>query len=698
MKHRILLGIAGGLMALLAFREANDLSLDWPEYNGNATRSHYSEASQISAENVGQLKVAWTYASGGADTVFHRTQMQCNPIVIDGILYGVSANTQAFALDATTGKELWKTNVTETEGTTSRGVSYWTEGNEKTIFFGAGKWLYAVDAVTGKLRSSFGEKGRINLKTGIERPTADDYVVSNTPNAIFEDKIIVGTRVSESESALLGDIRAYDVRTGKRIWTFRTIPEAGEMGAATWPQKARQNIGGANSWAGMALDRQRGILYAPTGSAAFDFYGGNRKGDNLFANCLLALDVRTGKRLWHYQLVRHDIWDRDVPAPPNLVTVVQNEKKIDAVAQITKQGYIFVFDRVSGKPLFPIENRTFTFDAVAGEFPSKTQPIPLKPTYFARQSFTEKDLNSFVADRDSLVALIREARTGSAYIPIGKDMTIFFPGTDGGGQWGGAATDPQGVMYIPSKEIPVYTSLVSRKQESNAKTTTGKQLYRQYCSACHGEDRRGNHDGSYPSLLTVSKRLSEDAVKNLITKGRAMMPSFVHLSAAENKAIVDFLFQKQQDIQVASSQKGVIPYQHTGYNRWYDRNGYPISAPPWGTLTATDLNTGERLWQVPLGEYPELTAKGIAPTGTDNYGGPLVTGSGLLFIAATRDERLRAFDKKTGKILWQTQLPAAGYASPSTYVANGKQYVVIACGGGKLKTKSGDKYVAFALP
>ncbi|AYQ31862.1 pyrroloquinoline quinone-dependent dehydrogenase [Runella sp. SP2] len=698
MKHRILLSIAGGLMALLAFREANDLGLDWPEYNGNAARSHYSEASQISAENVSQLKVAWTYASGGADTVFHRTQMQCNPIVIDGILYGVSANTQAFALDATTGKELWKTNVSETEGTTSRGVSYWSEGTEKTIFFGAGKWLYAVDAVSGKLRSSFGEKGRINLKTGIERPTADDYVVSNTPNAIFEDKIIVGTRVSESESALLGDIRAYDVRTGKRIWTFRTIPEAGEMGAASWPAKARQNIGGANAWAGMALDRQRGILYAPTGSAAFDFYGGNRKGDNLFANCLLALDVRTGKRLWHYQLVRHDIWDRDVPAPPNLVTVVQNGKKIDAVAQITKQGYIFVFDRVSGKPLFPIENRAFTFDAVAGEFPSKTQPIPLKPTYFARQSFTEKDLNSFVADRDSLVALIRKARTGSAYIPIGKDMTIFFPGTDGGGQWGGAATDPQGVMYVPSKEIPVYTSLVSRKQESNAKTTTGKQLYRQYCSACHGEDRRGNHDGSYPSLLTVSKRLSEDAVKNLITKGRAMMPSFVHLSAAENKAIVDFLFQKQQDIQVASSQKGVIPYQHTGYNRWYDRNGYPISAPPWGTLTATDLNTGERLWQVPLGEYPELTAKGIAPTGTDNYGGPLVTGSGLLFIAATRDERLRAFDKKTGKILWQTQLPAAGYASPSTYVVNGKQYVVIACGGGKLKTKSGDKYVAFALP
>lgn len=698
MNHRLLVGLIGVVLLLWAFRMAFESSLDWPEYNGNAARSHFSEASQISTKNVSQLKVAWTYASGGADTVFHRTQIQCNPIVIDGVLYGVSANTQAFAIDAATGKEFWKTNVSETEGTTSRGVSYWSEGTEKTIFFGAGKWLYAVDAVTGQLRQSFGEKGRINLKMGIERPNADDYVVSNTPNVIFEDKIIVGTRVSESESALLGDIRAYDVRTGKRIWTFRTIPEASEMGATTWPANARQNIGGANSWAGMALDRQRGILYAPTGSAAFDFYGGNRKGDNLFANSLLALDARSGKRLWHYQLVRHDIWDRDVPAPPNLVTVVQNGRKIDAVAQITKQGYIFVFDRVSGKPLFPIENRAFTFDAIAGEFPSKTQPIPLKPTYFARQGFTEKNLNSFVADRDSLVALIQKARTGSAYIPIGKDMTIFFPGTDGGGQWGGAATDPQGVMYIPSKEIPVYTSLVSRKQESSARTTTGRQLYRQYCSTCHGEDRRGNHDGSYPSLLTVSKRLSEEAVKTLIIKGRAMMPSFVHLSVAENKAIVDFLFQKQQDVQVVSSQKGSIPYQHTGYNRWYDRNGYPISAPPWGTLTATDLNTGERLWQVPLGEYPELTAKGIAPTGTDNYGGPLVTGSGLLFIAATRDERLRAFDKKTGKILWQTQLPAAGYASPSTYMINGKQYVVIACGGGKLKTKSGDKYVAFALP
>ncbi|MEZ4905224.1 MAG: PQQ-binding-like beta-propeller repeat protein [Spirosomataceae bacterium] len=399
---------------------------NWPEYNGDAARSHFSALTQINAQNINQLKMAWTYVSGGADTVFNRTQIQCNPIVIDGILYGVSANTQVFALNAATGKELWKSNLTDTEGTTSRGVTYWSEGMQKTIFLGAGKWLYAFDAHTGQPRVSFGEKGRIDLKEGIERPNADDYVTANTPNTIYKNLIIVGVRVAESETALLGDIRAYDVRTGKKVWTFRTIPQKGEFGTNTWPTNARQKIGGANVWAGMAIDRERGIVYAPTGSAAFDFYGGNRKGDNLFANCLLALDANTGKRLWHFQLVHHDIWDRDLAAPPNLVTVTHQGKRIEAVAQITKQGYIFVFDRVTGKPLFPIEERKFPTNGVVGEYPAATQPIPLKPTYFTRQSFTETDINSFAADRDSLVTLVRQARTGSAYIPLGKETTIFF--------------------------------------------------------------------------------------------------------------------------------------------------------------------------------------------------------------------------------------------------------------------------------
>lgn len=671
---------------------------DWPEYNGDAARSHYSTLTQINAQNVGQLKVAWTYASGGADTLTNRTQIQCNPIIIGGVLYGVSANTQAFAIDAATGKELWKTAIADTEGTTSRGVTYWSDVNQQTIFFGAGHSLYAFDAKTGKPVLTFGENGKIDLKEGLERPNADEYITANTPNTIYKNLIIVGVRVSESETALLGDIRAYDVRTGKKVWTFRTIPEKGEFGAATWPDSARQNSGGANVWAGMALDRERGILYAPTGSAAFDFYGGNRKGDNLFANCLLALDANTGKRLWHFQFVHHDIWDRDLAAPPNLVTVTHQGKRIEAVAQVTKQGYIFVFDRLTGKPLFPIEERKFPTDGVLGEYPAVTQPIPLKPTYFTRQSFTEKDLNSFAADRDSLVKIIRKARTGSAYIPLGKETTIFFPGTDGGGHWGGAATDPNGILYNSAKEIPVYTSLVPKEQEVSGAYITGAKLYKQNCSACHGADLRGNHDGSYPSLININQRLSPELVENLLKKGRNMMPSFAHLSANERTALIDFLLLKKMDKEVVSTKNSQLPYQHTGYNRWYDRNGYPISEPPWGTLTATDLNTGERLWQVPLGEYPELTAKGIPITGTDNYGGLLLTASNLLIIAATRDDRLRVFDKKTGKQLWQTQLPAGGYATPSTYWVAGKQYIVIACGGGKFKAKSSDKYVAFALP
>lgn len=688
------------LLLLVILGSANPIDdTDWPEYNGDGARSHYSPLSQITAGNVATLQRAWVYASGGADTTYQRTQMQCNPLIINGILYGVSAATQAFAVEAATGKQRWKTQLTETEGTTSRGVAYWSDGQQRTVFFGAGQWLYALDAQTGRQIEGFGDKGRINLQIGIQRPHADEYVVVNTPVTVYQNLIIVGARLSESESALLGDVRAYDARTGQLIWTFCTIPAPGTYGANTWPANARQNIGGANAWAGMAIDRVRGTVYVPTGSAAFDFYGGNRKGDNLFANCLLALDATTGKRLWHRQLVRHDVWDRDLPAPPNLLTIHKNGKAIEAVAQITKQGYIFVFDRVTGQPIYPMNEVSVPTDGVAGEWLSPKQYMPTQPTPFARQSFTEKDLNPFVADRDSIVALLRNARTGQAYLPITNQMTIFFPGTDGGGQWGGAATDPDGVLYVPSKEIPVYTSLIPKQNEAEGKKmTTGASLYRRYCAACHGKDLRGNHDGSYPSLIALEKRITTNATTALLKKGRGMMPSFAYLSAEEQQAITDYLFHQNADKQVVSSIQSVIPYQHTGYNRWYDRNGYPVSTPPWGTLTATDLNTGQRLWQVPLGEYPELTAKGIPLTGTDNYGGALVTGSGLIFIAATRDERLRVFDKKTGKLLWQTQLPAAGYASPSTYTVNGKQYVVIACGGGKLKTRSGDQYVAFALP
>jgi quinoprotein glucose dehydrogenase len=671
---------------------------NWMEYNGDGAKSHYSPLRQINKRNVRQLQVAWVYSSGGADTLRNRTQMQCNPIVIDGVLFGVSANTQAFALHAATGKEIWKTNLRDNGGTTSRGLTYWAQGPDKRIFLGAGKWLYAFDARTGQAITGFGEKGRIDLQQGVIRPGADDYISANTPNIIYQDLIIVGARVAESETALLGDIRAYEVRSGKLVWTFRTIPAEGEYGYDTWtPGQPRQRLGGANAWAGMAIDRQRGIVYAPTGSPAYDFYGGNRKGDNLFGNCLIALDAATGKRLWHFQFVHHDIWDRDPPGPPNLLTVKHAGRKIDAVAQTTKQGHVFVFDRVSGKPLFPVSEQAFPTDGMPGEHPSPTQPVPVIPAPFTRQSFTEKDISPFVADRPAIAARLRQARTGSPYIPLREAMTIFFPGTDGGAQWGGSAADPQGVLYVPAKENPVFSSLVKREALKAGTAMTGAQLFTQHCSACHGADRRGSHDGYYPALLGIGARMKEESVHQVVEKGRGMMPSFSHLPEKERQAIIDFLFNKQAIRQVAGTRQAQVPYQHTGYNRWYDSDGYPVSAPPWGTLTAIDLNTGQHRWQVPLGEYKELSARGIPPTGTDNYGGPLVTGSGLIFIAATKDEQFRAFDKKTGKMLWQVQLPAAGYASPSTYAVGGKQYLVIACGGGKLNTRSGDKYVAFAL-
>lgn len=690
------------LVSMLLISSAeNSANIDWPNYNGGDDCNHFSKLTQINPANVTQLKLAWEYASGGADTVKNTTQIQCNPLIIKGVMYGVSAGSQAFALDAATGRELWKTNLKDnTFSMTSRGVTYWTDGKEARIFFAYGTFLYALNAKTGQTISSFGTKGKINLIDGIKRPGADEYVISNTPAVVFKNTLIVGTRVSESATALLGDIRAFDARTGRKIWTFHTIPRPNELGYTTWEKQNYQNLGGANNWMGMAIDQKRGIVYAPTGSAAFDFYGGNRKGDNLFANCLLALNAATGKRIWHFQTVHHDIWDRDIPAPPNLFTITQNGRKIDAVSVLSKQGFTFVFDRVTGKPLFPIEERKFPSSTINGEQSSPTQPIPLLPEPFTRQSFTEKDVNDFASNREEIIEQVKKATTGEPFTPLGHNRTVFFPGTDGGAQWGGAAVDENSIMYVPAKENPVYSSLIEAPKSQETKLlSSGKQLYQTYCRSCHGANREGNEDGTYPSLQKVEVKYNEATTLQLLAKGRGMMPAFTQLKEAESKAIVSFLFGKNTNIEISDkSNLSKADYMHTGYNRWYDSKGYPISTPPWGTLTAIDMNTGKRRWQIPLGEYSELTAKGIPITGTDNYGSAAVTAGDILFIAATKDQQFRAIDRQTGKTLWQVALPAAGYASPSVYAVNGKQYVVIACGGGKLKTKSGDKYLAFALP
>ncbi|WP_236971241.1 outer membrane protein assembly factor BamB family protein [Membranihabitans marinus] len=672
-------------------------NVDWSEYNGSGHRNHYSNLDLIHRENVEDLTLAWVYDGGGQDSLRHRSQIQCNPIIINGILYGMTADNQVFALRAGSGEELWKTEIEFEKIGNSRGLTMYGVYPEQRLFFGGGRYLYALNPQTGQLFDDFGKGGRIDLSEGIARPGSDNNVSMSTPATLYEDLLIVGCRLSESIHAMLGDVRAYDVWTGELKWTFETIPSPDQPGSETWAaDNPREVAGGANCWMGSAIDRDLGIVYVPTGSAAYDFYGGNRAGDNLYANCLLALDARTGEKIWHYQLVRHDIWDRDPPAPPNLFTINYQGREYDVVSIVTKQGHVFVFDRRSGQPIFPIVDSSFVTEAMPGEYVSPRQPIPLLPEPFTRQSFDTADVNHFMTNRDSIIDIIMQSNTGSPYIPITEKRTIFFPGTDGGAQWGGAAVDEDGIMYVPAKEIPVYTSLVPKWSE-NEEVKDGAALYRLHCSACHGENMEGNHDGSYPSLQRLEEKLDKPSIRQILDQGKARMPAFSFLSGGEKDALVEFLHGNITQVEAVTETAAELPYQHTGYNRWYE-DGFPISKPPWGSLTAIDINSGKRKWQVPLGTYPELMAGGLGETGTDNYGGPLVTQGNLVFIAASRDEKIRAFDKFTGEKLWEHDLPAAGYASPATYSVNGKQYVVIACGGGKLNTKSGGKYAAFTIP
>jgi quinoprotein glucose dehydrogenase len=693
-------GLALVLAGATTLSDRDDSDREWSEYLGGPGRNHYSPLTQINRDNVKNLKVAWTYSMPDSG------QTQVNPIVVDGVLYGVTSTVQAFALDAATGKQIWLFGDKSKNGSnTSRGLTYWEDSDDKRILHAMGSYLYALDARTGKVIESFGENGRVDLHTGLPEVAMKKYMVSNTPGTIFEDLIIMPVRLSEDSDAAPGDLRAFNVRTGKLAWTFHTIPYPGEYGYETFPPDAYKNTftGAANNWAGTAIDRKRGILYVPTGSAGYDFYGGKRRGANLFANCLLALDARTGKRLWHFQTMHHDMWDRDLPAPPNLITVTKNGKKIDAVAQVSKQGYVFVFDRVSGKPLFPIRDVPAPQNALPGEFPWPTQPVPSKPAPYARQAYTltEKDISRHAPDHDSLVIKFRNYKK-TLFAAPSKEGTVILPGFDGGAEWGGAAADPsEGILYVNSNEMPwILTMKDTPKASEMSNLSPGEKVYTTYCVTCHGPQRKGNAKSGYPSLVDIGTRRDRPYVNQLLTSGKGMMPGFTMLSPEEKQALVAFLFgdEKVEAVSaVPESHKTYLPYQSTGYNKFLDANGLPAISPPWGTLNAIDLNTGEYLWKIPFGEVESLKAKGIPTTGTENYGGPVVTASGLLFIAATKDGKFRAFDKKTGKLLWETMLPAAGFATPSTYEVNGKQYVVIACGGTKLGTKKGNQYVAFAL-
>ena len=693
--------IVGAAVALAAsaapLLERSDSDRDWPAYGGRIEQTRHSSLQQINRNNVSQLEVAWTYDTG------EKGGLQTQPIVVDGVFYALTPSHKAFALRAATGEVLWTFDSKIKVQGANRGVMYWSEGNERRIFAAVDDYVYALDARTGVVVTTFGDGGRIDLRRDLGRDPARQSVRLTTPGVIYKDLMIIGGRVSEGLPASPGSIRAYDVRTGQLRWIFHTIPHPGELGYETWPKDAWTYSGGANSWPGMALDAPRGVVYVPTGSAAADFYGANRTGDNLFANSLIALDAATGKRIWHFQVVRHDTLDRDLPSPPTLATLTHNGKSVDAVVQTTKQGVVFVFDRSDGRPLFPIEYRRAVASDVPGEVSASTQPMPVKPKPFARQRLTRDMLSRRTPEtHDWALKEFTKFRSGGPFMPLAVGTaTVVFPGFDGGAEWGGSAFDPSTrVLYVNSNDIP-WTGALAPNDSSRG----GKALYLRDCAACH----RDNGEGAPPQIPTlagIGTRRTRPELTTVIQKGAGRMPGFPNLQRDAIARIVEFLVTgndappppRAADAPVHDDV--VLPYRFTGYDRFFDPEGYPAVAPPWGTLNAINLDTGDYVWTIPLGEHPALAAKGQANTGSENYGGPVVTDGGLVFIGATiHDRKFRAFDKSTGKLLWSTTLPFSGNATPATYEVDGRQFIAIAAGGGKSPTGgSGGVYVAFALP
>jgi quinoprotein glucose dehydrogenase len=668
---------------------------EWPVYGGSAANTHYSTLSQINVGNVSKLQEVWrfdTKEGGGLETT---------PVIVDGVLYGFSPLLKVFALDAATGKLAWEFvppgRLTPRK---VRGLTYWADGGDKRILANVSPYVYAIDAATGKAIPAFGENGRIDLRENLRGDPKLQSVGVTSAGVIYQDLLIVGGSIEPSSS----DIRAYDVHSGKLRWTFHVVPHPGEFGYDTWPKDAWTRVAAAGNWAGMAVDTARGIVYVPTASAHNDEYGADRVGDDLFADSLIALNAKTGERIWHFQGVHHDIWDRDFPAPPNLVTVIRDGKEVPAIAQTSKQGYLFLFNRVDGTPLFPIENRPALPSDVPGEVAAKEQPFPIKPAPFSRQRITEDMLTNRTPEAHAwAVKRFAEIRSDGQFVPmsVGKD-TLMWPGFDGGGEWGGTAFDPQThILYVNANDVGLTESLVKHDPNSSV----GSTVYMSHCSGCHGANRAGSPP-EIPSLIGVQTRLTALQMTNTIQVGRGRMPAFPELAndGVEYKALMSFLATGEDKTRDSAQSPGTgaeaPKYDFTGYKKFLDPDGYPAVVPPWGTLNAINLNTGEYVWKIPFGEYPELVAKGLKNTGSESYGGPVVTAGGLIFIGATvADKKFRAYDKATGKLLWETTLPLGATATPATYEVNGRQYVVIAAGGMRDPvTPSGGIYVAFALP
>ncbi|HKJ88247.1 MAG TPA: PQQ-binding-like beta-propeller repeat protein [Gammaproteobacteria bacterium] len=678
----------------------------WRTYNGDPGGTRYSRLDRITRGNVRHLQMAWEFHTGDRRKQPPST-IECTPVVVDSTMYLTSPGLKVFALNARTGRVRWEFDPFRGRSPrgVNRGVTYWAAGPDRRILFTAGPYLYALDAGSGTPVTAFGDSGRVDLRLGLDRDVGALSVTASSPGVIYHDLYITGSSVGEGPGpAAPGHIRAYDVRTGERRWIFHTIPHPGEPGYDTWPPEAWRTAGGANSWAGVTVDQKRGLVFVPTGSASYDHYGGDRPGRNLFANCLLALDAETGKRAWHFQAVHHDIWDYDLASPPALVTVQRHGRTIDAVAQPTKMGHLFLFDRTDGTPLFPIEERKVPQSDLPGEVTWPTQPFPVTPVPYAVQGFTPDlvtDLSP--AAHDSVARRFRHFRSGRLFLPPSEQGTLTLPQFNGGTDWGGASFDPATqTLYVNTSDVAESITMAPSDPDRNGRLpTAGELAYRVNCAGCHGLNREGDGQ-SVPGLRDLGDRYDSEEVAALIRDGRGQMPAFDALGDSTIRRLTGFLLGGSGGaVADTTAGNGFVypPYIATGHKPFRDPENYPANKPPWGTLNAIDLNTGEIKWQVPLGEHPELSARGIPPTGTFNMGGSIVTAGGLVFIGATKDARFRAFDAASGDILWEYPLDAGAYATPCTYAVHGRQFVVIAAGGGgKPGTASGDAYVAFALP
>lgn len=693
---------------------------DYPVYGGNKAGDRYSPLDQINLNNISGLQIVWTYnaakdENAGDSNSGRGKEIQCQPIVVNGVLYGTTPKLNLFALDAKSGKEIWRFRPSTKQINVNRGVCYWENGNDQRILYTVGPNLYAINALNGKPVSDFGDSGIVDLheglSVGIDRDINSLSVRSTSPGVVYKNIYITGSSVAEDGSAAPGSIRAFDIVTGKLLWVFKTIPHPGEAGYETWPKNAFEEIGGANNWGGLVVDEKRGTVYFGTGSPSSDFYGGNRAGDNLFANCIISLNAKTGKLIWYYQTIHHDLWDRDIPAPPNLATINHEGRRVDVVVQATKDGLIYVLDREKGTPIFPVEERSVPIKGLPGEVPSPTQRYPKKPLPLSRQVFTENDISDISSQAYKYTKeQFEKYRADNKFTPPSENGTLMI-GYSGGVEWGGGAVDPSGIYYQSSNQNPWVLRMVdtaTRNRELRS-LSRGNALYVENCAACHGQDRKGSGT-EFPSLENVGQKYTVEQLQSIVKSGRGRMPSFQQVSEQDRTAIINFLLDQRAGRDVSRTTRalaiksdttkrtfGFAPaYVIKEWRKVFDPDGYPGIKPPWGLLNAVDLNTGDYLWRVPVGEFPELTKKGIPVTGTEIYGGPLVTAGGLVFIAGTRDEKIRALDRNTGKVVWEYQLPAGGFATPITYKVDGIQYIVIAAGGAR-GLKPGGYYVAFAL-